>query len=171
MAGDPFEPSTSCGPVISRGQMQRVLSYAEAGLAEGATAVCGAERIGNRGFFVAPTVFTGVQPGMKIAREEIFGPVVCVTRFSGEREAAEIANGTDYSLAAAVWTRDIDRAHRMTDALRAGTVWVNTYGPTDVRLPWGGMGGESGIGRDLGRGALDNYTEQKTVWVQIRPAA
>jgi len=169
--GDPFEPSTSCGPVISRGQMQRVLSYAEAGLAEGATAVCGAERIGNRGFFVAPTVFTGVQPGMKIAREEIFGPVVCVTRFSGEREAAEIANGTDYSLAAAVWTRDIDRAHRMTDALRAGTVWVNTYGPTDVRLPWGGMGGESGIGRDLGRGALDNYTEQKTVWVQIRPAA
>ena len=169
--GDPFEPSTSCGPVISRGQMQRVLSYAEAGLAEGATAACGGKRIGNRGFFVAPTVFTGVQPGMKIAREEIFGPVVCVTRFSGEREATEIANGTDYSLAAAVWTRDIDRAHRMTDALRAGTVWVNTYGPTDVRLPWGGMGGESGIGRDLGRGALDNYTEQKTVWVQIRPAA
>jgi aldehyde dehydrogenase (NAD+) len=169
--GNPQDPATTCGPIISQGQMERVLGYIETGRNEGATAAFGAERIGNRGYFVAPTVFIGVEPQMRIAQEEIFGPVVAVQRFAGERQAVEIANGTDYSLAAAVWTRNIDRAHRMSDQLNAGTVWVNTYGPTDVRLPWGGMGGESGIGRDLGRTALDNYTEQKTVWVQIQPAA
>ncbi len=108
---------------------------------------------------------------MKIWREEIFGPVLAVSRFSREEQAVELANGTDYSLAAAVWTQDIDRANRMTDALNAGTVWVNTYGPTDTRLPWGGMGGQSGIGRDLGRSAIENYTEQKTVWIKRNAAA
>jgi len=103
---------------------------------------------------------------MRVAREEIFGPVISVLSFADEEEAVSLANGTDYSLAAAVWTRDIDRAHRMSDRLDAGTVWINTYGPTDARLPWGGMGGHSGIGRDLGRSALDNYTEQKTVWLK-----
>jgi aldehyde dehydrogenase (NAD+) len=103
---------------------------------------------------------------MRIWREEIFGPVLTVARFAREEEAADLANGTDYSLAAAVWTRDLDRAMRTTDALRAGTVWVNTYGPTDPRLPWGGMGGQSGFGRDLGRSAIENYTEQKTVWIK-----
>ncbi len=103
-----------------------------------------------------------------IAQEEIFGPVVLVTRFSDEEHAIDLANGTDYSLAAAVWTNDIDRGHRMSQRLDAGTVWISTYGPTDTRLPWGGMGGQSGIGRDLGRAALDNYAEQKTVLLQMR---
>jgi aldehyde dehydrogenase (NAD+) len=108
---------------------------------------------------------------MTVAREEIFGPVLAILRFSIESEAIALANGTDYSLAAAVWTKDIDRAHRVSDRLNAGTVWINTYGPTDTRLPWGGMGGESGFGRDLGRSAIDNYTEQKAVWVQYRALA
>jgi aldehyde dehydrogenase (NAD+) len=89
-----------------------------------------------------------------------------VLSFADEDEAIALANGTAYSLAAAAWTRDIDRAHRMSERLNAGTVWINTYGPTDARLPWGGMGGQSGIGRDLGRAALDNYTEAKVVWIQ-----
>ena len=103
---------------------------------------------------------------MRIAQEEIFGPVVSVIRFSDEEQALDLANGTPYSLAAAVWTSNLDRAHRMSQRLDAGTVWINTYGPTDARLPWGGMGGQSGIGRDLGRAAIENYTEQKTVWLQ-----
>ena len=94
-----------------------------------------------------------------------------IQRFASESEAIALANGTAYSLAAAVWTRDVDCAQRVSDRIKAGTVWINTYGPTDTRLPWGGMGGESGIGRDLGRGAIDNYTEQKVVWLQYRAAA
>ncbi len=113
-------------------------------------------------------MFADVAESSTIAQEEIFGPVVAVTRFTDEDEAVHLANGTDYSLAAAVWTADIDRGHRMSQRLDAGTVWINTYGPTDTRLPWGGMGGKSGVGRDLGRAALDNYTEQKTVWLQMR---
>jgi aldehyde dehydrogenase (NAD+) len=169
--GDPREPSTTGGPLISQAQMERVLGYIDAGRQEHATVITGGTRAERRGYFVPPTIFTGVEPEMRIAQEEIFGPVVSVLRFRDEDHAAAIANGTAYSLAAAVWTRDIDRANRMSDRLRAGTVWVNTYGPTDVRLPWGGMGGESGIGRDLGRGALDNYTESKTVWIQLQRAA
>jgi aldehyde dehydrogenase (NAD+) len=148
--------------------MDRVLGYIDAGRAEGASVVCGGARSGNRGFFVEPTVFAGVREDMRIVREEIFGPVVCVTRFSSVEEAIALANGTDYSLAAAVWTNDIDRGHFVSRHLNAGTAWINTYGPTDARLPWGGMGGQSGIGRDLGRAALENYTEQKTVWLQMR---
>jgi aldehyde dehydrogenase (NAD+) len=164
--GDPRDANTNLGPLISDKQMERVLSYIRVGKSEGAQAVTGGEAGGSRGYFVQPTVFAGVHGEMRIAREEIFGPVVSVLSFDGEDEAVKLANNTDYSLAAAVWTRDIDRAYRMSDALDAGTVWVNTYGPTDARLPWGGMGGQSGIGRDLGRAALDNYTEQKTVWLQ-----
>jgi aldehyde dehydrogenase (NAD+) len=105
---------------------------------------------------------------MKIAQEEIFGPVVTVMRFSDKEQALGLANGTDYSLTAAVWTSNIDRGHRMSQRLDAGTVRINTYGPTDTRLPWGGMGGQSGIGRDLGDSAVENYTEQKTVWLQTQ---
>jgi aldehyde dehydrogenase (NAD+) len=166
--GDPLETSTTLGPLISRSQMDRVLGYIDAGRGEGASVVSGGARSGNRGFFVEPTVFAGVTGDMRIAREEIFGPVVCVTRFSDVDEALALANGTDYSLAAAVWTNDIDRGHYVSRHLNAGTTWINTYGPTDARLPWGGMGGQSGIGRDLGRTALENYTEQKTVWLQVR---
>ena len=164
--GDPREPDINLGPVISQKQMDRVLSYIEIGKSEGAQAVAGGARAGVRGYFVEPTVFAGVTGDMRVAREEIFGPVVSVLSFADEEEAVQLANGTAYSLAAAVWTKDIDRAHRMSDRLNAGTVWINTYGPTDARLPWGGMGGQSGIGRDLGRSALDNYSEQKVVWLQ-----
>jgi aldehyde dehydrogenase (NAD+) len=164
--GDLSEADINLGPVISGKQMERVLDYIGIGKAEGAQVVSGGARHGARGYFVQPTVFAGVTGNMRIAQEEIFGPVVSVLAFDDEDEAVSLANGTAYSLAAATWTRDIDRAHRMSERLNAGTVWINTYGPTDARLPWGGMGGQSGIGRDLGRSALDNYTEQKAVWIQ-----
>jgi aldehyde dehydrogenase (NAD+) len=164
--GDPSQPDVNLGPVISQKQMDRVLSYIAIGKGEGAQAVTGGARAEGRGYFIEPTIFAGVTGGMRVSQEEIFGPVVSVLSFADEEEAVSLANGTAYSLAAAVWTKDIDRAHRMSDRLNAGTVWINTYGPTDARLPWGGMGGQSGIGRDLGRAALDNYTESKTVWLQ-----
>jgi aldehyde dehydrogenase (NAD+) len=166
--GNPLEGGTTMGPLISRKQMERVLGYIDAGRREGAQTVCGGGRAGNAGYFVQPTVFANVGEKMRIAQEEIFGPVVSVMRFSDEEEAVSLANGTDYSLAAAVWTSDLYQGHNVSQRLDAGTVWINTYGPTDTRLPWGGMGGQSGIGRDLGRSALDNYTEQKTVWLQMR---
>jgi aldehyde dehydrogenase (NAD+) len=166
--GNPIEDGITMGPLISQKQMERVLGYIESGRREGAQTICGGERAGNAGYFVQPTVFADVDATMTIAQEEIFGPVVSVLRFSDEEEAISLANGTDYSLAAAVWTNDIHRGHRVSQRLDAGTVWINTYGPTDTRLPWGGMGGRSGIGRDLGRAALDSYTEQKTVWLQMR---
>jgi aldehyde dehydrogenase (NAD+) len=171
--GDPLEPTTTMGPVVSQLQMERILGAIEGGRRDGARLVTGGERVGNRGFFVAPTVFADVAPEMALARQEIFGPVLSILRFSGEEEAIRLANQSAYSLAAGLWTRDLDRAHTVADRLNAGTVWINTYGPTDTRLPWGGMGGESGIGRDLGgAGALENYTERKTIWLQLRmPAA
>jgi len=164
--GDPLDDGISLGPVISEMQMNRVLDYIRIGREENADVVTGGTRAGRRGYFVQPTVFAGVTGAMRIAREEIFGPVLAVLPFDDEDEAVALANGTHYSLAAAVWTKDVDRAHRMSDRFDAGTVWINTYGPTDARLPWGGMGGQSGIGRDLGRSALDNYTERKAVWLQ-----
>jgi aldehyde dehydrogenase (NAD+) len=167
--GDTLDSRTSLGPVVSEKQMDKILDYVAIGLSEGATPATGGHRAGNRGFFIEPTILANVEGHARIVQEEIFGPVVAVVRAADERHALELANGTAYSLAAAVWTQNLDRAHRMSDALEAGTVWINTYGPTDARLPWGGMGGESGIGRDLGRAALDNYTEQKTVWLQLPP--
>ena len=165
--GDPVDAETTMGPVISRKQMDGVLGYIDIGLNEGAKLVAGGNRIGNRGYFVQPTVLSGVEGGMRVAQEEIFGPVVSILRFGDEAEALRLANGTVYSLAGAVWTSNVDRAHRAAGRMNAGTVWVNTYGPTDARLPWGGMGGESGIGRDLGRSALEAYTETKTIWLQL----
>ncbi len=165
--GDPADAATTMGPVISRKQMDGVLGYIDIGLNEGAKLVSGGRRIGSRGYFVQPTVLSGVDGGMRVAQEEIFGPVVSVMRFGDEAEALRLANGTVYSLASAVWTSNVDRAHRVANRINAGTVWVNTYGPTDARLPWGGMGGESGIGRDLGRSALEAYTETKTIWLQL----
>jgi aldehyde dehydrogenase (NAD+) len=165
-SGDPLGAETVLGPVISEKQLERVLSYIDNGRAEGAHVAIGGGRISNRGYFIEPTIFVNVEANMRIWQEEIFGPVVAVTRFSREEDAATLANGTDYSLAAAVWTRDLDRATRMTDALYAGTLWVNTYGPSDARRPWGGMGGQSGFGRDLRRSAIGNYTEQTTVRIR-----
>src|ERR1700728_2607229 len=162
--GDPREAATSMGPVVSETQMERVLGYIDIGRREGARVVAGGARHGRTGYFVSPTVFADVNPDMRIAQEEIFGPVAAVIRFTDEEEALRIANGTCYSLAAGVWTADIARAHRFGLRLKAGTVWVNTYGPTDVGRPWGGAR-DSGVGREHGEAAIENFTEAKVMWI------
>jgi aldehyde dehydrogenase (NAD+) len=166
--GDPFDEQTYMGPIISQKQLDLVMGYIEIGKNEGADLRSGGERINSRGFFLEPTVFTDVNNSMVIAREEIFGPVASIIKFKDEDDAIRIANDSPYSLAAGIWTNDVVRAHVMAQRLRAGTVWVNTYGQSDPRLPWGGLGGDSGVGRDLGETALSNYTDKKTVWVSLR---
>ena len=166
--GDPRAEGTYMGPLISQKQLDRVLGYVRTGVDEGATLVSGGERLERAGYFVPPTVFADVDRSMVIAREEIFGPVVSVLRFTDEDEAIAMANDSPYSLAAALWTEDVRRAHTVAARLRAGTVWVNTYGQTDNRLPWGGLGGDSGVGRDLGSSALENFTDRRTVWVNLK---
>ncbi|MDF1563332.1 MAG: aldehyde dehydrogenase family protein [Deltaproteobacteria bacterium] len=168
--GSPLEKTTRMGPLVSAGQLERVLGYIEKGKAEGARLCCGGERdtsaTGGKGYFVQPTVFADVDPAATIAREEIFGPVLSVIPFEGEAEAVKIANGTAYGLAAAVHTADGARGHRVAQALKAGTVWINTYNMYDPDLPFGGFG-ESGFGRELGGHALDLYTETKSVWTHL----
>ena len=162
--GDPRDPATAMGPVVSDVQMQRVLGYIDIGRDEGARIVAGGSRRGDTGFFIEPTVFADVAPAMRISQEEIFGPVASVIAFKDEEDAIRIANGTNYSLAAGVWSADIGRIHRFVNRLKAGTVWANTFGPTDVRLPWGGSR-DSGFGREHGEIALENFTEPKSVWI------
>jgi aldehyde dehydrogenase (NAD+) len=152
------------GPLVSEVQMNRVLDYIEVGRREGARLVAGGERLGHSGYFVSPTVFADVEHQMRISQEEIFGPVASVIRFSDDEDAIRLANGTQYSLAAGVWSADITRVHRFVRRLKAGTVWVNTFGPTDVRLPWGGNR-DSGFGREHGDVAIENFTEPKAVWI------
>jgi aldehyde dehydrogenase (NAD+) len=164
--GDPMDPKTTMGPVISAGQMRTVLNYIDIGKAEGASVVSGGARHGDQGYFVEPTVFANVEHEMRISQEEIFGPVLSVIAFDDEQDALRIANGTAYSLAAGVWSADIGRVHRMATGLKAGTVWINTYGYTDVRLPWGGSG-ESGLGREHGDAAIENFTQPKAVWLAL----
>jgi aldehyde dehydrogenase (NAD+) len=164
--GDPRAPETTMGPVISEAQMKSILNYIEIGKAQGASVVCGGARLGTKGYFIEPTVFANVEHEMRISQEEIFGPVLCIIPFEDEQDAVRIANGTSYSLAAGVWSADIGRVHRMAAALKAGTVWINTYGYTDVRLPWGGSG-ESGFGREHGDAALENFTEPKAIWLAL----
>jgi aldehyde dehydrogenase (NAD+) len=162
--GDPRDAGTSMGPLVSQVQMKRVLDYIEIGKQEGARLATGGSRIGSTGYFVSPTVFADVEHRMRISQEEIFGPVACVTRFTDEEDAIRLANGTKYRLAAGVWSADIARLHRFVRRLKAGTVWANTFGPTDVRLPWGGSR-DSGFGREHGDVAIDNFTEPKVVWI------
>jgi aldehyde dehydrogenase (NAD+) len=164
--GDPFDKATRMGPVVSRQQMDTVLSYIEAGKREGARLVTGGGRIGTSGYFVEPTIFDGVSNRMKIAREEIFGPVLSVIPFKALEDGLAGGNDTTYGLAAAVWTRDVTKALKAARAIRAGTVWVNAYNLYDAALPFGGFK-ESGFGREMGSAGLDHYTEVKTVWVDL----
>jgi acyl-CoA reductase-like NAD-dependent aldehyde dehydrogenase len=167
--GDPMDKSTRMGPVVSAQQMQAVLGYIEAGKREGARLVAGggrAEAGNGKGFFVQPTIFDGVNNTMKIAREEIFGPVLAVMPFKDLAAGLDEGNNTTYGLAAAVWTRDVGKALKAARALRAGTVWVNAYNLFDSALPFGGFK-ESGFGRELGAPGLDPYTEVKSVWVDL----
>ena len=162
--GNPRDRATTMGPLVSDVQMKRVQDYIDVGQREGARLITGGTRVGERGYFLRPTVFADVGHEMRISQEEIFGPVASVVRFSDEDHALRMANGTRYSLAAGVWSADIGRVHRIVRRLKAGTVWVNTFGPTDVRLPWGGNG-DSGFGREHGDIALQNFTEPKAVWI------
>jgi acyl-CoA reductase-like NAD-dependent aldehyde dehydrogenase len=168
--GNPLDPETRMGPLVSQEQLERVTGYLEAGKREGARAVAGGERNTapglEKGYFVKPTVFTGVRNDMKIAREEIFGPVVSLIPFKDENDAVLQGNDTTYGLAAGVWTRDVSKAHRVARALRAGTVWVNCYNVIDPAAPFGGYK-QSGYGRELGKYALELYTQVKSVWMQI----
>ena len=164
--GDPSDRATALGPVISEKQMRNILDYVDVGQNEGALLTTGGERVGDRGYFISPAVFANVEHEMRISQEEIFGPVVSVIRFRDEADAIRIANGTAYSLAAGVWSRDIGRVQRFAKKARAGTVWINTFGYTDVRLPWGGER-DSGLGREHGTAAIDNFTEPKAVWMNL----
>jgi aldehyde dehydrogenase (NAD+) len=164
--GDPFDPGTEQGPQIDRAQYDKILSYIDKGREQGARCVTGGERFGDKGFFVQPTIFADVQDDMAIATDEIFGPVMQVLRFQDVDEVVRRANTTDYGLAAAVWTRDIGKAHAIANRVRAGTVWVNCYDVFDAAAPFGGFK-QSGIGRELGEKALDNYTEHKTVTIAL----
>ncbi len=164
--GDPFDATTTQGPQVSQEQMDRVLGYIEHGNKEGAHCLTGGKRFGKKGYFVEPTLFTGVTDEMKIAKEEIFGPVMNVLKFKNLDEVVERSNRTHYGLAAAVWTKDITKAHRIANSLRAGTVWVNCYDVFDAAAPFGGYK-QSGIGRELGEYALELYTEVKTVTVAL----
>ncbi len=164
--GGGFEADVDMGPVVSAEQLERIQRYARIGQDEGAELALGGSRHGDRGYFHQPTVFTGVSNDMAIAQEEIFGPVMGVLKFSSEEEAFAIANDVEYGLAAGVWTNDISRAHRATRALRAGTVWVNTYQMVYPSVPYGGVK-QSGHGRNLGEASLDEFTQTKSVWMKV----
>ena len=170
--GNPMDPETHLGPLVSRVQYDKVLDYMALGRKEGATIACGGGAASVAGFddgwFVEPTVFTDVADTMRIASEEIFGPVMCVLDFSNEEEALSRANATEFGLAAGIYTRDLSRAHRMAARIQAGTVWVNAYNLTPVEMPFGGVK-RSGIGRENGREALQHYSQVKSVYVATGP--
>lgn len=168
LPGDPLDKNTRMGALVSKSQQENVMGYVSRGIEEGAKLVAGGKTATHegKGYFVEATVFDGVTPDMSIAREEIFGPVLSVLQFDGVDEAIQLANETDYGLAAGVWTRDIAKGHRVADAIRAGTVWVNTYNFYDAAAPFGGFK-SSGFGRELGGHGLDAFLENKTVWVNL----
>ncbi len=166
--GDPLDKNTRMGAVVSKAQQDSVMSYVSKGVEEGAKLAAGGKTatVNGKGYFVEATVFDGVTPDMTIAREEIFGPVLSVLSFDGEDEAVSIANDSLYGLAAGIWTRDIGKGHRVAGAVKAGTVWVNTYNFYDAAAPFGGFK-SSGFGRELGGDGLDAYLENKTVWINL----
>jgi len=170
VVGDPFEESTFQGPQVTKAQYERVLGYIKSGKEEGATLASGGEQFTNvgkgKGFFITPTVFTDVKPGMKIYREEIFGPFVVIATFKTEEEALELANDTTYGLGSAVFTQDITRAHRVAKRIEAGMVWINSSNDSDFRIPFGGVK-QSGIGRELGEAGLAGYCNVKAVHVNM----
>ncbi len=160
--GSGMDPTTQMGPLVSEEQFQRVTGFLESGKSDGATALAGGGRHGDRGYFIEPTVLTNTRPDMKVVREEIFGPVVVAAPFSNLDEIAAVANDSEYGLGAGIWTRDISKAHALAKKLRAGTVWINCYNVFDASLPFGGYK-QSGWGREMGREVLNNYTEVKAV--------
>ncbi|MER6176137.1 aldehyde dehydrogenase family protein [Streptosporangium sp. NPDC001681] len=168
--GDALDPDTEIGPIVSRAQLDRVAGYLESGPAEGARVVAGGHRVEDgelaKGNFVAPTVFADVRDEMRIAREEIFGPVASVLPFDTVDEVIRRANATEYGLAAGVWTRDVGRAHKMIDALQAGNVYVNTWGQVDPSMPFGGLK-TSGYGNELSGHVLHEYLNTKAVWIRV----
>jgi aldehyde dehydrogenase (NAD+) len=164
--GDPLDPKTEQGPQVSQEQLDKILHYVELGEKQGATLLTGGERVGSKGFFVQPTIFDNVKDDMAIAKDEIFGPVVSVLPFKGLDDVIDRANRTFYGLAAAIWTKDIDKAHVYAKKVKAGTVWVNCYHVVDATTPFGGFK-MSGQGRENGESALEHYTELKTVTIKL----
>ncbi|MGL4833144.1 MAG: aldehyde dehydrogenase family protein, partial [Shewanella sp.] len=166
--GHPLDPDTVSGAVVDRQQLDTILSYIKAGKEAGATLVCGGEQVHaeSGGVYVEPTVFMNVHNQMKIASEEIFGPVLSVIEFNGMEEAIAIANDTIYGLAAGVWTSDISKAHKTAKALRTGMVWINHYDGGDMTAPFGGYK-QSGNGRDKSLHSFDKYTEIKATWIAL----
>lgn len=167
--GDPMDEATQMGPMVSEAQMEKVLSYIEIGKAEGARLVTGGARVaGKNGFYIEPTVFADVTDHMRIAREEIFGPVMCVLNFKEEDEVIERANDTEFGLSAGVFTKDLTRAHRVIADLEAGSCWINTYNLAPVEAPFGGVK-QSGVGRENSKAAIEHYTQLKSVYVGMGP--
>jgi phenylacetaldehyde dehydrogenase len=164
--GPGLEAGTQMGPLVSDEQLRRVTGYLDSGLEDGATALTGGGRYGDRGYFVEPTVLTNTRPDMKVVREEIFGPVVVAAPFSDLDEIAAAANDSEYGLGAGIWTRDISKAHALAKKIRAGTVWINCYNVFDASLPFGGYK-QSGWGREMGHEVLEAYTEVKAVTTQL----
>ncbi|MSR32173.1 MAG: aldehyde dehydrogenase family protein [Gemmataceae bacterium] len=164
--GNPLDEATEQGPQVSQEQLDKILRYVDIGEREGARLVTGGSRKGNKGYFVEPTIFDGVRDSMTIAKDEIFGPVVSVLPFKDMGEVIERANNTNYGLAAAIWTKNIDKAHNYARAIKAGTIWVNCYHVVDTTTPFGGFK-MSGQGRENGETALEHYTELKTVTVNL----
>ncbi len=166
VVGNPFDAKTEQGPQVDKEQFDKVIRYIESGMREGAEMLCGGSRFGDRGFFIQPTVFADVRDDMKIAQEEIFGPVMSIIKFKDIDEIIKRANTTMYGLAAGVWTKDITKAHAIANNVRVGTVWVNCYDVFDAAAPFGGFK-QSGIGRELGEYGLQQYTEVKTVTIKL----